>query len=79
MMAKICFPDQLKIPDQNVMVRSIIKGTTKYPYELKITMDDLPQVGTSRNMYIGLQNYDMDCILWHLKALGLIELLKSVK
>lgn len=70
-MAKIIFPKSLGLPDYTGMVRSILKGTEKFPYELKITLNEPPEA--EKNMYIGLTDYEMGCILYHLKALGLIK------
>ena len=70
-MAKIIFPPSLKLHDCTGMVRSILEGAKQWPYELKITLNE--PSGADKNMYIGLEEHDMDSILYHLKALGLIK------
>ncbi len=69
-MAKIILPRILNDIEHTGMVRSIKEGTKQFPYELKITLDI---AGAHKNMYIGLEKHDMDSIIYHLKALGLIK------
>jgi len=75
-MAKIVFPPSLNLPDQMGMTRSVKECSKRWPYELKITLDDV--LGVRKNMYIGLNNTDMRCILYHLKALGLITSYREI-
>jgi len=69
-MAKIIFPKSLSISEYTGMVRSILKGTKRFPYELKITLNEPPEA--EKNMYIGLIESDMNSIIYHLEALGLV-------
>jgi len=70
-MAKIIFPKSLSASEYTGMVRSILKGTKRFPYELKITLNEPSEA--EKNMYIGLTDSEMGCILHHLEALGLIK------